>query len=204
MKHINWGLNEPPILRRLETLGYKTFKSVDYDLNLIGIRNPNRRAGRFDDLFVVVYKEGFDFIEERYVCTTEAGLDQHLNPSNSKGVAVLKPGQYRGVYCLDLHRKKYEALCQRNGKVTVYRDNNRDSKSDYTNEESGYFGINIHRAHHNKIAQSTNVYSAGCQVIQNPADFARLIALCHLQVSAGYHKFSYTLIEGTANDFEEK
>jgi len=200
---VNWGLNEPPIIRRLDAMGYKTFKSVEWDLNLIGIRNPNRRPGIFDDLFVVVYKNGFDWIEERYKCTTEAGLDQHLAPSNPLGVAILKPGQYRGVWSLDMHNSKYEALCQRNGKVTVYRDNNRDAKSDYTNEQSGYFGINIHRAHSSKIVQSTNVYSAGCQVIQNPADFSRLMGLCHLQIGAGYDKFSYTLIEGTAVEFEE-
>ena len=67
---VNWGLNEPPIIRRLDAMGYKTFKSIEWDLNLIGIRNPNRRAGLFDDRFVVAYKNGFDWIEERYKCTT--------------------------------------------------------------------------------------------------------------------------------------
>lgn len=199
---VNWGQLEPPTLRRIAALGYKTFTQKDWDLNLIGIRNPKRIAGAFDDLFVVCYKDGKDWIEEKYICTTEAGLDQHLNPTHSVGVAVLKPGQYRGAYKLGMHRGKYEALCQTGNEVTIYRDSNKDNKVDYTNPASGYFGINIHRANSKLIAQSTNVYSAGCQVIQNPADFLRLMGLCHLQLGIGYDKFSYTLIDGTADDFK--
>ena len=200
MKFINWGLNLPPILRKVSAMGYKTFESGDFDLNLIGLRSKSRRPGLFDDEFRVCYKDGFDWIEERYVCTTDPSMEQHLNPDNKKGVAILKAGQYRGVYQLDMHRGSYEALCQRGGEVAVYRDNNRDDRSDHINEESGYFGINIHRAHNKKIVSSTQYYSHGCQVIQNPADFARLIALAKLQIGQGYKTFTYTLIE---IDFKE-
>jgi len=202
MKHINWGLNQPPILNRVESLGYKIFTQKEYDLNIIGIRSQDRRPGLFDDEIRVCYKEGFDWIEERYKATTDPSIEQHRDPDNPKGVAVLKPGQYRGVYKIDKHGGKYFALCQRGAEVTVYRDNNKDEHTDYINEESGYFGINLHRAHSHKIVQSTRAYSHGCQVIQNPADFMRLMGLARLQVGIGYDSFTYTLIEATDEELD--
>ncbi len=184
----------PPRLLLLRGLGYAIFTKKDYDLNLIGIRSRNRTPGRFDDKFVCIYRENNEFIEEEYICTTDPSMEEHLDPTNKKGVAILAPGQYRSAYELDLHRGKYTALCQR-GTVTVYRDNNMNSISDYINSESGLYGINVHRAHSSKIVESTHLYSMGCTVIQNPASFARLIALCKLQVGIGYKKFTYTLIE---------
>ena len=197
MKYINWGLNQPPILSTIESLGYKIFTQKEYDLNIIGIRSQDRRPGLFDDEIRVCYKEGFDWIEERYKATTDPSMEQHKDPDNPKGVAILKPGQYRGVYKIDKHAGKYYALCQRGAEVTVYRDNNLDERTDYINEESGWFGINLHRAHPNRIVQSTRAYSHGCQVIQNPADFMRLMGLARLQIGIGYDTFTYTLIEAT-------
>lgn len=202
MKYINWGLNQPPILNRVESLGYKIFTQKEYDLNIIGIRSQNRRPGLFDDEICVCYKEGFDWIEERYKATTDPSMEQHKDPDNPKGVAILKPGQYRGVYKIDKHAGKYYALCQRGAEVTVYRDNNLNERTDYINEESGYFGINLHRAHPNKIVQSTRAYSHGCQVIQNPADFTRLMGLARLQIGIGYESFTYTLIEATDEELD--
>ena len=202
MKYINWGLNQPPILNRVESLGYKIFTQKEYDLNIIGIRSQNRRPGLFDDEICVCYKEGFDWIEERYKATTDPSMEQHKDPDNPKGVAILKPGQYRGVYKIDKHAGKYYALCQRGAEVTVYRDNNLNERTDYINEESGYFGINLHRAHPNKIVQSTRAYSHGCQVIQNPADFMRLMGLARLQIGIGYESFTYTLIEATDEELD--
>lgn len=202
MKYINWGLNQPPILNRVESLGYKIFTQKEYDLNIIGIRSQNRRPGLFDDEICVCYKEGFDWIEERYKATTDPSMEQHRDPDNPKGVAILKPGQYRGVYKIDKHAGKYYALCQRGAEVTVYRDNNLNERTDYINEESGYFGINLHRAHPNKIVQSTRAYSHGCQVIQNPADFMRLMGLARLQIGIGYESFTYTLIEATDEELD--
>ena len=156
----------------------------------------------FDDEICVCYKEGFDWIEERYKATTDPSMEQHKDPDNPKGVAILKPGQYRGVYKIDKHAGKYYALCQRGAEVTVYRDNNLNERTDYINEESGYFGINLHRAHPNKIVQSTRAYSHGCQVIQNPADFTRLMGLARLQIGIGYDSFTYTLIEATEEELD--
>lgn len=187
----------PPILQRVRDLGYVTFEDKEHDLNLIGVRAAERRPGKFDDKFHVVYLEGGLWIHETYICTVDPSKEQHLDPTNPKGVAILKAGQYRGCWKLDMHRGKYLALCQREGVVTVYRDNTEDGTSDHIREESGMFGINIHRAHETKIVDSTRYYSAGCTAIRHPADFARLIALCIMQTrhGSGYDKFSYTLLE---------
>ena len=123
-------------------------------------------------------------------------MEQHLNPTNSKGVAILKAGQYRGVWQLDMHRGKYIALCQRGAMVTVWRDRNKDGVADHVNADTGWFGINCHRAHANHLVESTKYYSAGCQVIRSPADWARLLSLCRLQAENGLgSSYSYTLLE---------
>ena len=79
--------------------------------------------------------------------------------------------------------------------MVVYRDNTGDNKSDHINEDEGMFGINGHRAHATKLVHSTKYYSAGCQVLRHPADFARLIALCEMQVARWGNSFTYTLLE---------
>lgn len=200
MKFINWGLNLPPILRKVSAMGYKTFESGDFDLNIIGLRSPNRTPGLFDDQIRVCYKNGFDWIEEQYKATTDPSMEQHLNPTHETGVAIMKPGQYRGMYKYGQHRGKYDALVQTGSSVSFYRDDNKDDRTDYINEAKGYIGLNLHRAHSSKIVHSTRYYSHGCQVIQNPADFARLMALAKLQIGQGYKTFTYTLIE---IDFKE-
>ena len=79
----------------------------------------------------------------------------------------------------------------------------RDERTDYINEESGYFGINLHRAHSHKIVQSTRAYSHGCQVIQNPADFMRLDGSRSIfRLGIGYESFTYTLIEATDEELD--
>ncbi len=198
MMKIEFFDNLPPILERCRALGYKIFTTQDHDLNLIGVRSPNRVAGAFDDMFHCVYLEDGKWIQESYKCTTDPSAEQHMSPTNSKGVAILKAGQYRGCWKLDLHRGKYLALCQRGSEVTVFRDKNFDNISDLNENSSldtGYFGINGHRAHKTLLVNSTKFYSSGCQVVRHPADFARLIALCEIQRAKIGNTFSYTLLE---------
>ena len=47
---INMTIERPEILDRVKALGFATFESgADYDLNIIGERNPRGRADHFDD-----------------------------------------------------------------------------------------------------------------------------------------------------------
>ena len=44
-------MGRPKILDRVEDHGFVVFDSdTDHDLNIIGLRNPNRAANSFDDL----------------------------------------------------------------------------------------------------------------------------------------------------------
>lgn len=194
----------PPLLRRCKDLGYAIFVQYNYDLNLIACRSPSRESGKFDDMFHVVYRYGDRYIQESYPCTTDAGLYWMHNPARVEGTAILVAGQYRNVYKLDLHGGKYLALCQRNGAVSVYRDNNRDSVLDHdpeTIQTGSGFGINIHRASAHSteeggLTEDVERYSAGCVVIQSRDDFDRLIALAKKQKDdLGYDTFSLTLLE---------
>ena len=73
-----------------------------------------------------------------------------------------------------------------------------DGELDYDGaEDTGYFGINIHRASlkGNGVTAAVDVWSAGCQVWQDVRDFERMIELCYIQIERlGYETFSYTLI----------
>lgn len=181
----------------LETKGYAFFTNGVYNLNIIGIRNPNLVANSFDDTMVVIYKFGGEWITKVYPITTDAGTYWLKNPMSNKGTAILVPNQYRGVYSIDLHNNKYYALCQRNGKVEVYRDNDKDVILDMDSAkiEKGMFGINIHRS--NPFSESLKVdkFSAGCQVFKRVKDFNEFMEICQKSKALWGNSFTYTLIK---------
>ena len=181
----------------LESKGYAFFTNGVYNLNIIGIRNPNLVANSFDDTMVVIYKIGGEWITKVYAITTDAGTYWLKNPMSNKGTAILVPNQYRGVYSIDLHNNKYLALCQRNGKVEVYRDNDKDLilDMDSTKIEKGMFGINIHRS--NPFSESLKVdkFSAGCQVFKRVKDFNEFMEICQKSKALWSNSFTYTLIK---------
>ena len=181
----------------LESKGYAFFTNGVYNLNIIGIRNPNLVANSFDDTMVVIYKIGGEWITKVYAITTDAGTYWLKNPMSNKGTAILVPNQYRGVYSIDLHNNKYLALCQRNGKVEVYRDNDKDLILDMDSAkiEKGMFGINIHRS--NPFSESLKVdkFSAGCQVFKRVKDFNEFMEICQKSKALWGNSFSYTLIK---------
>jgi plasmid stabilization system protein ParE len=110
---------------------------------------------------------------------------------NSAGVARLVEGQYRGSHQLGLHQGKYEALVQRKP-VTVYRDGDKDDTAEEQGkEDTGLFGINIHRANPSAISSIIDKWSAGCQVLNDPKQYATLIAACK---TSGKKNFTYTLL----------
>ena len=80
--------------------------------------------------------------------------------------------------------------------VSVYRDVNKDGRYDFNGKiDTGLFGIDIHRALEFDIAKTVDKFSAGCQVIQSPDDFAYLIALVKRQKQfLGTDVVTYTLI----------
>lgn len=179
--------------------GYAFFTKGEYNLNIIGIRaNTNGDiTNKFDDILVVDYNTKVCHKRHIYSITTDPGKYYMDRPAISKGTAILIPNQYRGVYRIDKHNGKYDAICQRLGPVKVYRDRNKDNKYDfdYKTIEEGYFGINIHRSHEYVIKSTIDKYSAGCQVFDNPKDFIAFMTICKRAKEIWGNKFTYTLIE---------
>lgn len=104
-----------------------------------------------------------------------------------KGMAMLKPGTYY-AHLVGVHKAGkpggHEALVQRAGPVTVVRD------GDPPYDESGHFGINIHRGGINR----TN--SEGCQTIP-PAQWEAFIATIKDQLKRHGQKIvPYALLVG--------
>jgi hypothetical protein len=186
------------ILDAIDRVGVSFRSDTPYDLNLFGIRSNNVESNTFDDLLGCIYRdEQLAFQLEVWPATTDPGLYWLQNPSRVEGTAILVPGQYRGVYRIDMHGGAYPALCQRNGPVKVWRDNNKDGTLDWGGPEySGYYGINIHHASYSGTSQQVNKWSAGCQVISNISNFNRMMELARLQIQfhPTWESFTYTLL----------
>lgn len=186
----------------LKCNGYKYFTSdKGYDVNIVGIRNSDTYGevtNKFDDTLTISYKDSDGkWIYNEYKATTDPGSHWEKNLLNKDGVAILKPGQYRGSHKIGLHQGKYEALRQQKP-VKVYRDNNKDGQYDMIEENvhEGIFGINIHKAG-KFVNGSTQIdkWSAGCQVFSKESDFNEFMDVCRKARDIWGNSFTYTLIE---------
>ena len=181
--------------------GYKYFKGDNYDVNIIGVRNSetgDRVTNRFDDCLTLSYKVDGDWKFHCIKATSDPGDDWKDNPINSKGAAILVPGQYRGSHKLRLHQGKYLALGQKKN-VKVYRDRDKDGKYDFDKStiDEGLFGINIHRAtkYSGKTSTYVDKWSAGCQVIASNDDWHTFLDICQTAREHWGNSFTYTLLE---------
>lgn len=167
----------------------------DNAINIIGVRNKatSKLTNKFDDKLYVAYKESGVWKLKEYVITTDAG-SYYVKKKliNVKGVAILKEGQYLNTYSVRLHQNKYLALCQTYKNVVVYRDKDKDDEYDFVSEESGMFGINIHKA--GKNSSSVENWSAGCQVFQREADFNDFMSIVQNYKKLKNNVYTYTLI----------
>lgn len=188
------------IINVMEDLDMSVYRkdNRNYNLNIVGVRSTEIMVNAFNDkIFVFWWYNGL--LNHLYFpCTTLAGLIMLEKPVNPKGCAILKEGQYKSTWKLDLHRGKYTALCQRLNDVVVYRDADGDKEFDFINEstEKGKFGINIHRASTLMDLTEIGRYSAGCQVLPKYTDWVTFIGLCELAVKNGFkNSFTYTLLK---------
>ena len=178
-------------------LGHAFFESGDYNLNIIGVRNNSASADTFYDNINVFYKIDGKWVADCYSATTEPGINILQRPIVKGGTAILVPGQYRSVYKIDTHggKRKYRAVCQRLGKVKIWRDDNRDRKPNYTGPiHEGMYGINIHRQWGPDDREYTGGVSAGCQVFQSSVDFYEFMETCEIAASDWGNSFTYTLV----------
>lgn len=187
--------------KAMESKGYAFFgleSKAAYNVNIIGVRSDEDIFNKFDDALVVIYRDTKKNWEVRsYSITTDPGKIWMEKPMNSKGCAILVPDQYRGVYKIDGHGKtRYEALCQRGGEVSVYRDANLDHEHDRDagTITTGNYGINIHRSRSTGETELVGAYSAGCQVFKNATDFKDFMKLVNKSADKFGNSFTYSLL----------
>ena len=159
-----------------------------FPFHFVGIRSNANLPNQFDDLFA--YIDGNQITWS--TCTTNPGTHWLKNLLNPKGAALLKPNQYVDTWKIGMHQGKYKAFCQAKP-VTVYRDGNKNGIAEESSTlDTGLFGINIHRANPNAISSIIDKWSAGCQVLNNPADFNNLLSVAE---SKKLPFFTYTLLK---------
>lgn len=198
------GYTKEQIEKAIKAKGYKWFEDSSnktYDVNIVGVRNntpsvADKVTNVFDDSLTISYKD--ESGNWQFFCwlgTCDPGKKGVMEFHNKGGVARVVPNQYRGVWKIDKHQGKYEALCQRNGNVTVWRDANRDLLFEEKVTDTGMFGINIHKSG----TDSTWVenWSEGCQVFKRVKDFDVFMSICKKAAKIHGNSFSYTLIEST-------
>ena len=178
--------------------GYAFFENGDYNLNIVGVRNDSGKADTFDDNINIFYKVDGEWVVDCYPATTEPGINILKRPIVKGGTAILIPGQYRSVYKIDTHggKRRYKAVCQRLGKVKIWRDDNRDRIPDYSGPvHEGMYGINIHRQWGPDDREYTGGVSAGCQVFQSSVDFYEFMETCDIAAGMYKNSFTYTLVD---------
>jgi hypothetical protein len=181
--------------------GYGFFEHGHYNLNIIGIRSNNVKAGSYDDFITCTFKDKSDnWVCKHWKATTDAGTHWLKNPMNTKGTALLVPNQYKKTWEIGLHQGKYRALRQC-APVKVFRDSNKDLIQNYNvaSIEEGIFGINIHRSNPAQASVLNEKWSAGCQVFSSPKDFDEFMAIVDEASRLWGNKFTYTLL--TEADF---
>lgn len=184
------------IEKAVKSQGYVWFDGAkDYDVNIVGVRNatPGQKVTNlFDDKLTLSYKINGEWFFHEWEATTEPGKKGVMQFHNSGGVARLVPDQYRGVYAVSMHQGKYQALCQRLGDVTVWRDKNRDMDYDEIIRDTGMFGINIHKA--GTVSNFVENWSEGCQVFKRTKDFNDFMVIINRAKEIHGNHFTYTLI----------
>lgn len=167
---------------------YKRLGYIFPEFHIFAIRSKENLPNKFDDLLGFVYKDQIFY----GTGTTNPGTYWLNNPSRVEGTALLKEGQYIDSWTIGKHQGKYDALVQAKP-VTVYRDNDKDNIAEETAKtETGFFGINWHRANENATSQNVDKWSAGCQVFNNPNEFNTFLKACS---ESGKGVFTATILK---------
>lgn len=192
------------IEKTIKNKGYVWFSDESnkgFDVNIVGVRNnapsiADKVTNVFDDFITISFKNEKGIWE--FYCwnaTTDPGKKGVMEFHNKKGVARLVPNQYRIKWSIDKHQGKYDALCQRNGNVSVYRDANKNLTFEEVLVDEGMFGINIHKA--GQDSTWVENWSEGCQVFKRVKDFDVFMKICKKAAKIHGNKFTYTLLEST-------
>ena len=178
--------------------GYAFF-TKPLSINIVGIRDT-ASVNEFNGLICVLWIDEQNRTHiEHFPATTKAGIHWLLAPMNKAGTAILIPGQYRGAYKIGKHNRSrpsrtYTALEQKEP-MKYWRDNNKDKTHDYSGKVyEGNHKTNIHRSSTTWMSKFVDKWSAGCQVITGPENWARFLQLCRRSETRYGNSFTYTLL----------
>lgn len=187
--------------------GYHIRQRGNYDVNVVGVRRSKIQVDAFNDVLVVFYPLNGQWQYQKFQITTLPGytyLAERLG--NSKGTAILVPGQYKDKYMVRTHGSggfAHTALCHKKDEdgdyvsgIKVWRDDTLDAvpNPDKSKVHAGT-GINIHRSDPANCAVSVSSYSAGCQVFRCAAQFAAFMAIIGYAKKEWSNSFTYTLLD---------
>ena len=181
----------------LKSKGHKLYEEP-YRLNIVAYRSKVVRSNQFDDEIHVFYINGQGkWIYHIFAVTTDPGQYWLDNPVHPQGTAFLKKGQYEDAYAMGYHRGVYQALVQVRD-VTIIRDYDRKGifkwfESGY--EDTGRFGINIHRARDEGREKVIDDFSAGCLVFADAKDYDLFIKLVKIHRDRYSNRFTVTLVD---------
>jgi len=176
-------------------------------VNMFAVRNSNKledgiwndRLGYWDEKGHILIARGTTDPSPYYI---------HYHPMNRAGTAMMVSGYQKNIWVEDRHGKsQYTALCNRRwkrcGKQKVVRlDKNYQpvkNKSGGVRIFEGYFCCNFHRGDKFKPLPKIGPYSGGCQVIQDPHDFAAIM----VDVIGKQKFYSYYMFEHWESVIEE-
>lgn len=173
---------------------YKELGFTWLHFNIIGIRAKVHVPDKFQDNIYIVWNDSLYC----FTATTIPGVHWLQAPMNKDGTAVVKADmQYINSHMLGLHKGK-KALIQVNS-LWVYRDNDQDNLAECIGEPvlAPYScRIDIHGTGPSIVSVLIGAWSAACQVMNNPTEYAKFIELCEKYIEK---TFTYTLL----NEFDD-
>ena len=180
--------NDKQLLDKVKSL--PNFKNIPSEHWILGVRSNEDAPNSFDDKFYLFKGQEFVWVTSG---TTNAGTPtlKQFEKVNKNGAAILKADTwYYNVWKYGKHNGKVDALLQLGAAVQVYRDIDKDEKSEEQGKlETGYFGINFHPNTYDLTkpsGSSIGWWSAGCQVVNNVTKYKEFIKLCKPQKNVSY------------------
>jgi hypothetical protein len=159
---------------------YAKYKGDYKRINFIGKLDESAQK---DDVFNDTYYLNIDNDVWYWQCTCNPG--KHCTETRQGGAAHLVYGFQPDIWCLETHMKSnpgfaHLALCSRPEfkckPTTIWRDVNKNYIQEKTEPiQTGFFGINCHRASINSVISKIGLYSEGCIVTPDFKDFSFLI-----------------------------
>ncbi|MGB3294852.1 MAG: peptidoglycan-binding protein, partial [Phormidesmis sp.] len=157
------------ILRYMASKGYKIFEGPqEYNIvyvegmNIDGSLNADA-PNKFNDIRLVIEVVNGQpkIVGGPWIATTEPSRLYTNRPLNARGAARIAFEQYAAWQVGD--HKGHEALVQTGGKVTVYRDLDKNGYRTGDKLDTGFHGINQHHGYNNS-KENIGTASAGCLV----------------------------------------